>query len=110
MFCSDLTFSATVNPVSYEGGEQVFIDSERETWNMDPRALERAFEPVSYTHLQSAVRTKGIYLCEGRNACVFLFFNDVTSVPRKRGPAFQTKSFRERAVPKSALDVITILG
>jgi len=44
VFCSDLTFSATVNPVSYEGGEQVFIDSERETWNMDPRALEKAFE------------------------------------------------------------------
>ena len=44
VFCSDLTFSATVNPVSYEGGEQVFIESERETWNMDPRALERAFE------------------------------------------------------------------
>lgn len=44
VFCSDLTFSATVNPVSYEGGEQVFIESERETWNMDPRALEKAFE------------------------------------------------------------------
>lgn len=44
VFCSDLTFSATVNPVSYEGGEQVFIESDRETWNMDPRALERAFE------------------------------------------------------------------
>jgi dTDP-4-amino-4,6-dideoxygalactose transaminase len=44
VFCSDLTFSATVNPVSYEGGVQVFIDSERETWNMDPKALERAFE------------------------------------------------------------------
>ncbi|WP_295764196.1 DegT/DnrJ/EryC1/StrS aminotransferase family protein [uncultured Oscillibacter sp.] len=44
VFCSDLTFSATVNPVSYEGGEQVFVESERETWNMDPRALERAFE------------------------------------------------------------------
>ena len=44
VFCSNLTFSATVNPVSYEGGEQVFIESERETWNMDPRALEKAFE------------------------------------------------------------------
>lgn len=44
VFCSDLTFSATVNPVSYEGGEQVFIESERDTWNMDPRALEKAFE------------------------------------------------------------------
>ncbi len=44
VFCSDLTFSATVNPVSYEKGIQVFIDSERDTWNMDPRALEKAFE------------------------------------------------------------------
>lgn len=44
VFCSDLTFSATVNPVSYENGVQVFIDSERETWNMDPRALEKAFK------------------------------------------------------------------
>lgn len=44
VFCSDLTFSATVNPVNYEGGEQVFVESERETWNMDPRALEKAFK------------------------------------------------------------------
>ena len=44
VFCSDMTFSATVNPVAYEGGEAVFIDTEYDTWNMDPRALERAFE------------------------------------------------------------------
>ncbi len=44
VFCSDLTFSATVNPVTYENGRQVFIDSEYETWNMDPAALEKAFE------------------------------------------------------------------
>lgn len=44
VFCSDLTFSATVNPITYEGGVPVFIDSEYETWNMDPKALERAFE------------------------------------------------------------------
>lgn len=44
VFCSDLTFAATVNPVSYEGAEQVFIDSEPDTWNMDPDALELAFE------------------------------------------------------------------
>ncbi len=43
VFCSDLTFSATVNPVSYEGGVQVFIDSETDTWNMDPKVLEKAF-------------------------------------------------------------------
>lgn len=44
VFCSDMTFSATVNPVVYEGGIPIFIDSEYETWNMDPRALEKAFE------------------------------------------------------------------
>lgn len=44
VFCSDLTFAATVNPVSYEDGTQVFIDSEKETWNMNPRALEKAFK------------------------------------------------------------------
>jgi len=43
VLCSDLTFAATVNPVVYEGGEQVFIESERDSWNMDPRALEAAF-------------------------------------------------------------------
>lgn len=43
VFCSDLTFAASVNPVLYEGGEPIFIDSEYETWNMDPEALERAF-------------------------------------------------------------------
>ena len=44
VFCSDLTFVATVNPVVYEGATPVFIDSERDTWNMDPKALEKAFE------------------------------------------------------------------
>ena len=44
VFCSDMTFCATVNPVVYEGGIPVFIDSEYETWNMDPQALEKAFE------------------------------------------------------------------
>ena len=43
VFCSDLTFSATVNPILYEGGVPVLIDSERDTWNMDPDALEKAF-------------------------------------------------------------------
>ncbi len=44
VFCSDMTFDATVNPVAYEGGEAVFIGTEYDTWNMDPKALERAFE------------------------------------------------------------------
>lgn len=44
VLCSDMTFAATVNPVSYEGGIQVFVDSEKDTWNMDPVALEKAFD------------------------------------------------------------------
>ena len=44
VFCSDMTFAATVNPVVYEGGIPVFIDTERDTWNMDPVVLEKAFE------------------------------------------------------------------
>lgn len=44
VFCSDMTFSATVNPIIYEGGIPVFIDTEYDSWNMDPVALEKAFE------------------------------------------------------------------
>lgn len=44
VFCSDVTFAATVNPIVYEHGVSVFIDTEYETWNMDPEALEKAFE------------------------------------------------------------------
>lgn len=43
VFCSDMTFDATVNPIAYEGGESVFIDTEYDTWNMSPEALEKAF-------------------------------------------------------------------
>lgn len=44
VFCSDLTFAATVNPIMYEHGIPVFIDTEYDTWNMDPKALEKAFK------------------------------------------------------------------
>lgn len=44
VFASDVTFGATVNPICYERGIPVFIDTERDTWNMDPVALEKAFE------------------------------------------------------------------
>ena len=44
VFCSDMTFAATVNPITYEGGVPVFIDTEYDTWNMVPKALEKAFE------------------------------------------------------------------
>ena len=44
VFCSDMTFDATLNPVVYEGGIPVFIDTDAASWNMDPVALEKAFE------------------------------------------------------------------
>ena len=44
VFCSDMTFDATLNPVVYEGGIPVFIDTDPDSWNMDPVALEKAFE------------------------------------------------------------------
>ena len=44
VFCSDMTFAATLNPVLYEKGTPIFIDTEYDTWNMDPKALEKAFE------------------------------------------------------------------
>ncbi|MBO6040590.1 MAG: DegT/DnrJ/EryC1/StrS family aminotransferase, partial [Oscillospiraceae bacterium] len=44
VFCSDCTFDASINPVAYEDGEAVFIDTEPDTWNMSPEALEKAFE------------------------------------------------------------------
>lgn len=60
VFCSDMTFVATVNPVTYEGGEPVFIDSEYDTWNMAPEALERAFEKYPDTKAVIAVNLYGV--------------------------------------------------
>lgn len=51
VFCSDMTFGATVNPIAYENGEAVFIDTEYDTWNMSPKALEKAFEIYPGTRL-----------------------------------------------------------
>lgn len=79
VLCSDLTFAATVNPVTYEGGTQVFIDSERETWNMDPVALKKALE--TYKGRVKAVIVANLYgtpakldeivsLCEEYGVCL----------------------------------------
>lgn len=59
VLCSDMTFSATVNPVAYEGGKHVFVDSERETWNMDPVALEKAFEKYPEAKVVALVHLYG---------------------------------------------------
>ena len=59
VFCSDLTFAATINPVSYEGGKQILIDSEWDTWNMDPEALELAFRKYPDCRLVIVVNLYG---------------------------------------------------
>lgn len=59
VFCSDMTFAATVNPVLYEGGEPVFIDTEYDTWNMDPVALEQAFQIYPDTRVVVAAHLYG---------------------------------------------------
>ena len=76
VFCSDLTFNATANPIVYEGGEPVFIDSEYKTWNMDPDALERAFCLFPETRIVIVANLYGIpaqleriyTICENHNA------------------------------------------
>ena len=60
VFCSDVTFAATVNPVLYEKAEPVFIDLERDTWNMDPVALERAFEMYPDVRIVVMVHLYGV--------------------------------------------------
>ena len=60
VLCSDMTFAATVNPVSYEGGIQVFVDSEKDTWNMDPEALELAFRKYPQAKVVLLVHLYGV--------------------------------------------------
>ncbi|MFB5197816.1 DegT/DnrJ/EryC1/StrS family aminotransferase [Neobacillus sp. KR4-4] len=62
VFCSSLTFVASANPIIYQGAEPVFIDSEPETWNMSPLALEKAFIDASYEgKLPKAVIVVNLY-------------------------------------------------
>ena len=76
VFCSDMTFDATVNPVVYEGGVPVFIDTEYETWNMDPIALEKAFELYPEVKVVVAAHLYGVpgkideikQICDTHNA------------------------------------------
>lgn len=76
VFCSDMTFAATVNPVVYEKAVPVFIDTEPDTWNMDPVALERAFEKYPEVRVVVAAHLYGTpakldelkAVCESHNA------------------------------------------
>lgn len=71
VFVSDLTFDASVNPVLYEGGEPVLIDSEYKTWNMNPDALRRAFEIYPDVKIVIFVHLYGVpgQIEEVRNIC-----------------------------------------
>lgn len=60
VFCSDMTFDATVNPVVYESGIPVFIDTEYDTWNMDPVALEKAFDLYPEVKIVVVVHLYGV--------------------------------------------------
>ena len=83
VFCSDMTFDATVNPVAYEGGEAVFIDTEYETWNMDPAALERAFELypevrlIVIAHLYGTPGNRGCAWSTDRRRCGGILWCDL---------------------------------
>lgn len=71
VFCSDMTFDATVNPIVYEDGIPVFIDTEYDTWNMNPKALEKAFEmypDTKFVVMANLYGTPG-KLDEIRNIC-----------------------------------------
>lgn len=74
VFCSDLTFSASCNPIIYENAIPVFIDSEYSSWNMSPKALEKAFEKYTPKAVicvnlygQSADMDKIIQICDSHN-------------------------------------------
>ena len=60
VFCTDMTFAATLNPVLYEKGNPIFIDTEYDTWNMDPQALERAFELYPHTKVVIVANLYGV--------------------------------------------------
>lgn len=62
VFCSTLTFAASANPISYQGAEPVFIDSEPDSWNMSPLALEKAFKAeVAAGRVPKAVIVVNLY-------------------------------------------------
>ena len=71
VFCSDVTFDASINPVAYEDGEAIFIDTEYDTWNMSPDALEKAFELYPEVRLVVVAHLYGTpgKMAEIRNVC-----------------------------------------
>lgn len=75
VFCTDMTFAATVNPVMYEKGNPIFIDTEYDTWNTDPIALEKAFQMYPDT---KAVVIANLYGTPAK-------FDEITAICQKHG-------------------------
>ena len=102
VFCSDMTFAATLNPVVYEGGIPIFIDTEPDTWNMDPEALEMAFQLYPDVKLVVAAHLYGfpakvdelMAVCKKHNA---LFVEDAAESMGASYKGRQTGSFGDYA-------------
>ena len=78
VFCSSLTFIASANPILYQGAEPVFIDSEPDTWNMSPSALERALQDANIEgKLPKAVIVVNLY---GQSAKMDEIYRDMQSI------------------------------
>ena len=116
VFCSDMTFSATVNPVVYEGGIPIFIDTEYDTWNMDPVALEKAFElykDVKVVVLANLYGTPGkldeiLDICNRHNAIII---EDAAESLGAKYKGIQTGTFgKYNAISFNGNKIITTSG
>ena len=116
VFCSDMTFSATVNPVVYEGCIPIFIDTEYDTWNMDPVALEKAFElykDVKVVVLANLYGTPGkldeiVDICNRHNAIII---EDAAESLGAKYKGIQTGTFgKYNAISFNGNKIITTSG
>ena len=88
VFVSSLTFSATCNPIRYENAVPIFIDSEEDTWNMDPEALRKAFKKYPDTRVVVIVHLYGtpakmdeiMDICKEHNAILKMCIRDRCSI------------------------------
>lgn len=102
VLCQDLTFAATVNPIAYERANLVFVDSERDTWNMDPIALEKAFEKYPNAKAVVVVNLYGVpakldeikSICDKHNA---ILIEDAAESLGSTYKGIQTGTFGEMA-------------
>ena len=110
VFCADMTFSATVNPVVYEGGIPIFIDTEYDTWNMDPAALEKALElypEVKVVVIAHLYGTPG-KIAEIREICAVIAMEQ--SSLRTRRNRWEPPIVESRREPLEPITVFPLMG